>query len=88
VITSTGLDFFADGHFTARYEELGFYSSADFIELGGLFGVPEKMVREMMRVFPDRQARIERAVVESRLSEEAKAGYLDRFRDRLRAIVQ
>ena len=32
--SATGLDFFADGHFTPRYEELGFYSSADFIELG------------------------------------------------------
>lgn len=26
--SATGLEFFADGHFTPRYEELGFYSSA------------------------------------------------------------
>ena len=86
--SATALDFFADGHFTSRYEELGFYSSADFIELGRCFGVSEAEVRRMLALFPARSAEVEGAVAESLLSDEAKARYLSLFRDRLRAIAQ
>ena len=86
--SATALDFFADGHFTSRYEDLGFYSSADFIELGRCFGVSEPEVRRMLTLFPDRSSEVERAIAESVLSDEAKARYLSLFRDRLRAIAQ
>lgn len=84
--SSTGLDFFADGHFTARYEELGFYSAADFVELGGKFGVPEEEVMEMILRFSVRRGAVESAVAGSRLSSVAKQKYLARFFDRLKAI--
>ena len=86
--SATGLDFFADGHFTARYETLGFYSSADFVELGTCFGVGEAEVRKDLERFPLEAAEVERMVSESVLSDEAKVQYLNRFRDRLRAIAQ
>lgn len=86
--TATGLDFFADGHFTAAYETLGFHSSADFIELGRTFGVAEDEVREQLVMFAERRAAVERMLAESALSDEAKARYLFRFHDRLRAIAQ
>ena len=86
--TATGLDFFADGHFTAAYETLGFHSSADFIELGRTFGVAEDEVREQLAMFAERRAAVERMLAESALSDEAKARYLFRFHDRLRAIAQ
>jgi len=86
--SATGLDFFADGHFTARYEDLGFYSSADFIELGGAFGVPESEVREHFAGFLSSQGLVERRIAESALSLEGRQRYLMRFRDRLRAISQ
>ena len=86
--TATGLDFFADGHFTSRYEELGFYSSADFRELGAAFGVSEEEVDEMLRVFPQRRDAVEAAIAQSCLSAAARQIYLEKFRDRLKAIAQ
>ena len=86
--TATGLDFFADGHFTSAYETLGFYSSADFIELGRAFGVAEDEVREQIALFAERRAAVERMLAESALSDEAMARYLFRFHDRLKAIAQ
>jgi len=86
--TAAGLDFFADGHFTPRYEDIGFYSSADFFELAKAFGVPPDDVCLMLDAFPARRDRVEAAVAASRLSSEAKGLYLAKFFDRLRAIAQ
>ena len=86
--SATGLEFFADGHYTAAYERLGFHSSADFVELGAAFGVPEDEVRALFAGYAARQEAVERLLAASRLSPEAKARYLAKFRDRLRAIAQ
>ena len=86
--SATALDFFADGHFTSRYEDLGFYSSADFIELGRCFGVGESEVRTMLALFPSRSAAVEAEITKSLLSGEAKSRYRLLFQDRLRAIAQ
>ena len=86
--TATGLDFFSDGHFTEAYEELGFYSPADFIELGAKFGVDGDEVRRMLAVFGEKRISVEKAVGESLLSAEAKRRYLGKFTDRLNAIAQ
>ena len=86
--SATGLEFFADGHYSAAFERLGFYSSADFVELGAAFGVPEGEVREWIAGYAARREAVERLLAASRLSSEAKARYLAKFRDRLRAIAQ
>ena len=86
--TATGLDFFADGHFTSSYETLGFYSSTDFIELGRAFGVAEDEVRGLIALFAERRVAVERMLAESALSDEARLRYLFRFHDRLKAIAQ
>ena len=86
--TATGLDFFVDGHYTARYEVLGFYSSADFRELATCYGVPPLEVNELLAVFAARRGRVEAAVTASRLSPETKGLYLDKFHDRLKALAQ
>ena len=86
--SATGLDFFADGHFTSRYEKLGFYSSFDFIELGGCFGVAENDVREILETFLMHQDAVCRMIEASLLSKEAKDRYLLRFHNRLGAIAQ
>ena len=86
--TAAGLDFFADGHFTSAYETLGFYSSADFIELGSAFGVSDDEVREQIALFAEHRAAVERMLAESALSDEARARYLFRFHDRLKAVAQ
>ena len=86
--TATGLDFFMDGHYTARYEVLGFYSSADFHELAGFYGVSSLEVDEMLSVFARKCVQVEESVKTSRLSLEAKSLYLAKFHDRLKALAQ
>ena len=86
--TATGLDFFADGHFTPSYETLGFYSSADFIELGAAFGVFEEDVRGMISLFHAHRDEVAQMIETSRLSDEARSRYIFRFHDRLKAIAQ
>lgn len=86
--SATGLEFFADGHYSAAFERLGFYSSADFVELGAAFGVPEGEVREWIAGYAARREAVERLIADSRLSAAARSRYLSRFRDRLRAIAQ
>lgn len=86
--TATGLDFFADGHFTPSYETLGFYSSADFIELGAAFGVMKAEVREMISLFHAHRDEVAQMIETSCLSDEARSRYLFRFHDRLKAIAQ
>ena len=86
--SATALDFFADGHFTSRYEELGFYSSTDFIELGHCFGVGEAEVRKMMALFSARADDVEESVAKSFLSDASKTLYLSLFKDRLLALAQ
>ena len=81
------LDFFADGHFTPSYETLGFYSSADFIELGAAFGVLEDEVRGMIAFFHARRRAVEGMIEASFLSAEAKSRYLAKFADRLKAVT-
>ena len=84
--TATGLEFFADGHYTSAYEVLGFYSSADFVELGTAFGVLENEVRSLISGFTARRDAVERMLAASPLSPTAQKRYLAKFLDRLRAI--
>lgn len=86
--TVTGLDLFADGRLTSAYEVLGFYSSADFIELGTCFGVDETEVREAIAAYEIRRPAVERMVQASLLSASAKELYLATYHDRLRAVMQ
>jgi serine/threonine-protein kinase HipA len=86
--TATGLEFFADGHYTSAYEVLGFYSSADFVELGETFGVSEDEVRGLISRFAARRDVVERMLAASPLSPEARTRYLAKYLDRLRAIAQ
>ena len=86
--TATGLDFFADGHFTPSYEALGFYSSADFIELGAAFGVMKAEVREMISLFHAHRDEVAQMIETSRLSDEARLRYLSKSADRLKALAQ
>ena len=86
--SSTGLDFFANDRFTSAYEALGFYSSADFLELGAMFGVPEDEVHEQIEKFSACAETVRRMVEDSCLSAVAKERYLTKFADRVKAILQ
>lgn len=84
--SATALEFFKDGHFTSRYEELGFYSTPDFVELGACFGVKEANVMGMISRFRERITLVEREIALSKLSTDSNAKYLAHFHDRLKAF--
>lgn len=86
--TPLALDLFADGHFTSAFETLGFYSSADFLELGGCFGIPAERVRRELKLFADSMTEVCSSISASRLSPEAKSDYTAAYSNRLRAIGQ
>lgn len=82
------LDLFADGHFTPKFERLGFYSSADFIELGKTFDLNEQKVRTMLDKFTESVDSVRTFIELSGLSSAAKNDYFAAFENRLRAIRQ
>lgn len=86
--TATGLDFFANERFSSRYEELGFFSSSDFIELGAHFGVDEHDVRALLAQYPAKFDSVRTLIDKSLLSQEARGRYLYYVADRLKAISQ
>ena len=86
--TPLALDLFADGHFTASFEGLGFYASADFIELGRAFGLTEAMVRREISRFDSSSDAVEKTIADSLLSVAAKADYAAAFANRLKALRQ
>jgi len=86
--TPLALDLFADGHITAAFESLGFYSSADFIELGRCFGLAETSVRAQIEKFVSSVADVRAIIDASLLSPAAKTDYAAAFANRIKAIRQ
>ena len=86
--TPLALDLFADGHFTPSFETLGFYSTADFIELGRCFGLTSDSVRSEITRFTSAVAEVTELIDGSLLSPAAKAGYSAAFANRIKAIRQ
>ena len=86
--TPLALDLFADGHFTPTFETLGFYSSADFIELGRCFGLTSDSVRSEITRFTSAVAEVTELIDGSLLSPAAKADYAAAFANRIKAIGQ
>ena len=86
--SALALDLFADGHFTKEYENLGFYSSQDFLELGRCFGIEEERVRGEIELMRNGEAQVAEAVEASMLSTEMKIAYMTAFHERLKAIGQ
>lgn len=86
--TPLALDLFADGHFTAAFERLGFYSSADFLELGRVYGLSEARARRELELFCTSREAVAAEIASSYLGEEAKTAYAALYRTRLEAIAQ
>lgn len=86
--TPLALDLFADGHFTAAFEKLGFYSSADFIELGERFGLGEDRVRAELDAFKGAKEEVRAEIEISSLTPSAKSSYYAAFENRIKAISQ
>ncbi len=86
--SACALPFFADGHFTEAYEALGFYSSADFLELGRRFELDESEIRAFLLRFQNAQAHVHALLQRSFLSPPAQEDYWNRFLNRLLALRQ
>ena len=83
-LTFMALSFFKDPDFmTPEFENLGYYSTSDFVALGKAYGLDGDAVCKLLDEFRMRQAQVESMVGSSLLSEEAKKEYLRIFADRL-----
>ena len=64
----------------------GFYGAEDFLYLAGVFGIPQVRAERTLSSFPEGSARAMALIGRSFLSDDAKADYAARFKDRLQAI--
>ncbi len=74
-----------DGRFSPNYESFGFYTSADFRELGRRLGLAATIVTQLLKPYLDPAFRLMIAdyVEHSFLSSEAKLRFVDTVDDRL-----
>ncbi len=82
----TALDLF-DSFESESFRQNAFYRRVDFLKLAEFYGLNMARAERYLRQFADRQASVVELIDRSFLSEKAKADFLGRFRDRLRAIT-
>ena len=85
--TPLALDFFADDTETDFFARNGFLGRPDFLELARRYGIADGFAAAVLDAFPARRAAVAAAVADSVLSPDAKADYLRRYDDRLRALA-
>jgi len=79
------LDLFADG-LSERFEEYGFYTGFDFIELARRFGISEKPVRSFVKEIEARMPELLALIDHSYMPDAMKAAARDQVIDRLQAL--
>lgn len=83
-LTFMALSLFKDPDFmTPEFEELGYYSTTDFVRLGKAYGLGENAVHGILDDCKKRRSQVEAMVECSLLSDDAKKEYLRIFADRL-----
>ena len=68
---------------TPEFETLGYYTAPDFVVLGRAYGLDERAVLDLIRLFRRKSDAVEEMVGQSLLSSGAQAEYLRIYRDRL-----
>jgi len=79
------LDLFADG-FSEQFEEYGFYTGHDFLELARRFGISEKPVRSFINEIEAKMPALLAMIDHSYMPEAMKVAASDQVLDRLRAL--
>lgn len=82
----TALEFFRDFE-TAQFAANGFYTAADFRDLGRRFKLPAKSIEAILAEFRGAYPSVETLVKRSFLSEAARLRYLAIVADRLKALA-
>lgn len=82
----TALDLF-DTFETGSFRQNGFYKRPDFLKLAEFYGMNMARSERCLRQFADHETAVLRLVERSFLSEAARTDFVDRYRDRLRAIA-
>ena len=83
-LTFMALSLFKDPDFmTPEFEELGYYSTTDFVMLGKAYGLGENAVHGILGECKMRRSQVEAMIDRSLLSDDAKKEYLRIFTDRL-----
>ncbi|TAE19431.1 MAG: type II toxin-antitoxin system HipA family toxin [Bacteroidetes bacterium] len=84
--SAMALDLFADGSFTEKYDELGFYSYQDFFEFGVKIGILSNQVQSIIAEFATEKPLVYTLISHSYLSEAGKEKYLRLYEDRRKAL--
>ncbi len=82
----TALDLF-DTFETEAFRANGFYTRPDFIQLALIYGILQEQAEIILALYRARRSRVTELIRRSFLSDTAKADYLARFEDRLRALT-
>ena len=85
-LTFLALSLFRDDFMTPQFEELGYYTEADFIHLGRFYEINEGDVLDLIRGFRAKSGGVEAMTRASLLSPDAQEAYLRIFFDRLHAF--
>jgi serine/threonine-protein kinase HipA len=80
------LDFFKDDEFTPRFNELGFFSAIDFVELGRRLGINEKVVRNHLTQVLNKENELISLIEISYMPESMKQRACDQVYDRINAL--
>jgi len=82
------LDFLAGNSFTKEYEALGFFSRADFLELGKRLGINDKAVNELISSFISKKEKMTTVLQKSFMSNEISSKYIGHMSSRFKALEQ
>jgi len=85
-LTFLALSLFKGDEMTPEFEKLGFYTAPDFIRLGEFYGLDEKSVLKVIRMFRSKAEAVEHLTRRSFLTSDAQDEYLRIFYDRLNAF--
>ena len=68
------------------FQKNGFYTGFDFLKLGEMYGMPEKIIKQELHLFLNGDEKTKHYVDRSFMSREGKEFYLHVYKDRIKAL--
>lgn len=81
----TALDLFRE-YESEHFRRNGFYTGYDFMKLGEMYGIPGKVIADVLQVYSGSSESFIITLDQSFMSNEGKAVYKELYRDRVRAL--
>ena len=75
-----------DGYFSDAYEQFGFYTQSDFVQLGVNVGLPQALVEKQLKQLIGKLLKVIESGFRTPLPDQMYATITDRIRERCRAL--